>query len=593
MASGSIPVSAQPVFSFPPDSAELQRIARRAQRSFEVLHRGRLPKVPDTWRGGDCDEILGRICLRYGGGSLWVPKPEEPALIRARQELLATLEEVGRAIPGDRWVLGQRVRYLGDMGRWEEALALARACPQPDTFWCQGLMGYVLHRAGDSEASLQVFEGALRALGPEEAARWRDPSLLLGEEELRWLKNPWPLSREEAVRRFWLLADPLFLTPGNEALAEHLARRFASNLYRDSALTMELSWDRWTEELLLRYGFPAGWEQTEPGMGEFRGRVVERHHPESRGLLPPREALEDPSGLPEGVWTPQDRRPRSTYAPVLAPLVAEGEGQTAVLRRGGEVLVLAAFGAPADTFLLRRRPREGGAAGASSAVPQPGSLRVIPWEPSTRPFPPDTLAGLFLLPESGGERLEVTGKGASGVLQLRAPPGRYLLSLEQWSPQGRWGSRLRHGLRADPLHPDLPALSDLLVFRPGDTIPRALEEILGILHPTLRLSSREPVGVAWEVYGLGPRAEFATFHLSLVREEGGAVRTALERLGLLRKAPVLTLSWTEGELRGPGEVFRALRLELPPLSPGRYLLRLEMSMASRDNVLSSRRLQLY
>ena len=53
------------------------------------------------------------------------------------------------------------------------------------------------------------------------------------------------------------------------------------------------------------------WERTWPGMQETAGgSVVEHHHPESRGLLPPLEALEDPGGLPRGVWFPEDDRPR-------------------------------------------------------------------------------------------------------------------------------------------------------------------------------------------------------------------------------------------------------------------------------------------
>ncbi len=584
-AQASAGVAVRPATS-PQDSARLLSQARDAQRHFENLHRSRLPRT--LGGGGSCDEQVGRICLRWDDGMDWSVSPEDSVVTAGREELLRTLGRIGSRIPGDRWVLGQRIRYLGYMGRWREAVALAQTCRGGEPWWCDALQGYVLHRSGQVHEAMESFDRALTRMDPEEADEWRDPSNLLDYPVARWLRDPGGLSPPGALDRFWRLADPLFLTPGNEALTEHLSRRFGAQLLSDATLTMGLSWDRGLEELLMRYGFVAGWERTWPEMGGLaEGAVVEHHHPESRGLTPPLEVLEDPGGLPRGVWTPRDEHPRNAQAPVLAPLVVEGQGQTAAFRRDGDLLVVAWYQPPADTLLLRRRgaPGEGGDAGWTGSAP---------WDLPGYGESHDTLAGLFLMADTGHwAPLSTFSSGGAGVLQLRAPPGSYLLSLEQWSPSGRWATRIRHGLRLEFVPADVPSLSDLILLRHQETIPESLDESLPRMLAGSRIQGGDTVTVGWEVYGLARRGEPLTFHLSLVEEEGSLIRRALKRIGLMNRAPVLTLSWTEGGSRELGPLFRAVDLALPNLGDGRYLLKLELEIANRTKVVSHRRITVY
>jgi len=207
----------------------------------------------------------------------WEPAEEGSLVVSGREHLLGVLEEVGREVSGDRWVLGQRIRYLGDTGRWEEAVWLARGCIEDGDWWCDGLLGYVLHRSGMVVESLEAFSRALAAMDPEQAQEWTDPYPRLEYPGSRWLRNPGDLSPSEAVARFWTLADPLFLTQGNERLSEHYARHFAPTLFKGSALTMDLPWVRAFEQLLLRYGFVAGWEQLPGGMDGGGIRKVVQH----------------------------------------------------------------------------------------------------------------------------------------------------------------------------------------------------------------------------------------------------------------------------------------------------------------------------
>ncbi|MFC1575128.1 hypothetical protein ACFL5A_00580 [Gemmatimonadota bacterium] len=573
----------------PPDSLELLSQARQAQRGFERIHRSLLPPTEGKESGG-CDERAGTLCFRFAGDSDWEPLPEDPLVSAARTALLDSLETIGASIPGDRWVLGQRIRYLGDVGRWEEALGLARECSVGEDRWCRALQGYVLHRSGNAVEALQAFEEALRGMDPEDAARWRDPYPLVDAAAGRWLRSPAGLSPAEALSRFWRLADPLFLTPGNERLTEHYARRFAASLYQGSSLTLGVPWGNSLAQILLRYGFPAGWDRATGRIGEIEpGSVLEHFHPESRGLLPPLEALENPSGLPEGVWLPLMDRPRSASAPVMAPLIVEGVGQTAVLRRGGNLLVAAAYGVPPDTASLGLPPPvDPDWIGGEGEEDPP--LRPL-WEPTPLGLSSDTIAGLFLLEdESGWAPWASMGRGGEGVLQLQVPPGAYLLSLELWDPVGRWGSRIRHGIGAEAVPPDVPTLSELLLLHTGEDLPDSLPQGLQRMRASTTLSAGEPFALAWEVYGLGGRREPLTFRVSLLNEGGSLIRRALKRIGLFRRSPDLSLSWTEAGAETPGPLFRAVELELPPLDPGRYVLRLEMELPYRSKVVSIRRI---
>ncbi|MFC1661700.1 hypothetical protein ACFL3S_09655 [Gemmatimonadota bacterium] len=575
------------------DSADLRREAREAQRRFESIHRRRLPETREDW-GGECDERLGRICLRFQGGSGWEPQPEDSAVIVARRELHRVLEEVGRQIPGDRWVLSQRVRYLGDEGRWEEVVRLAEGCRSGPPWWCPGLLGYAHHRAGRPVEALEWFQRSLGAMRTERASRWRDPSGLLEAPAAQWLREPRGLTVAEAVSRVWAMADPLFLAPGNSRLTEHFARKFGAEIYSGSSLTMSIPWSSSTEELLIRYGFPAGWERTRPEMGDLARdiAVVEHHHPDIRGLLPPLDALQDPAGLTEGLWVPVDDFPRSGSAPLEAPLLVEGLGQTAVFRRGDSLLVLASYAPSIDTLLEKNRRPPNTSSG--NGVHGSRVLAAPLWEPRPPNRSLDTLAGLFLLPvEQEGELLGAEGKGGEGVLVLMAPTGGYLLSLELWNPAGRWSSRSRHGVRHGAVPPDVPSLSDILLLSPDTFLPADLGEALprSLSHTALRSGSR--VTLAWEVYGLGRRREPLTFRVSLQREEGGLLRRAFERVGLFRRPPSLRLSWSEGGAEGAGPLFRAVDVELPELDPGWYLLKLELDIPYRNSIQAVRRVRAF
>ncbi|MBL8959827.1 MAG: hypothetical protein JNJ98_08240, partial [Gemmatimonadetes bacterium] len=95
------------------DSLAVRRSAARAQVEFEGQRRQRLPV---GWGvGGRCDVRVGRFCYWHDES---LPRgPQEPATIPPlRAQLLTKLEDAAARLPGDPWIVGQRVRYLVESG---------------------------------------------------------------------------------------------------------------------------------------------------------------------------------------------------------------------------------------------------------------------------------------------------------------------------------------------------------------------------------------------------------------------------------------------------------------------------------------------
>ncbi len=546
------------------DSVMLRRSAEEAQYDFERTRRRHLELASGLW-GGECDEVVGRMCLRHGGEDDWTPPPEQQEVISAREELLAILEGIATALPGDGWVLGQRVLYLGVAGRWGEALALARQCGGVTPWWCSCLEGFALHMDEDFVGSIEAFRRGFSQMEADEARRWQDPRILLDSHGRGWVRGTRELAAEQARRTLWLLGDPLYLVPGNDRETEHYARWVVAELREDSHNPYGLSWGRDLRELLLRYGWEIGWERTLPRIGELATTsVVGHHHPDSRGFLPPGWVLEDPTGVGKGKWIPEEESPVASYAPVYAPRLGPATAQIAHFRRGDSVLVVASYRFP---------PEE-------SETPSPGDSTL----------PDDALAGLFLLPGGTIPWHESVARSAAGVLTLSVPPGPYLVSLELYSPGEKRAARLRHGLIAETYPPDVPSLSDLLILRESDDLPTGFRGAIARARPSTAVTSGERILLVWEVYGLGFQREAPHFHVSLRRRDRSLLRRVARWIGLGGDDREVVLSWMEAAPDALGPLFRAVHLDLPELEQGEYTLRLQVELRGRTTMVSERTL---
>lgn len=543
------------------DASDVLGRARREQERFESRRFALLPFDPWAGRGGGaCDEVVGRFCLWFGEGD-WVPEPEDPRIGQARDGLLAYLDSVQALVPGDGWVVGQRVRYRAEAGRWEEARATASGC-EAEGWWCAALRGLALHGSGRYPEAEAAFAQALRAMEPERAGRWRDPRRLLLGEARRAVEGAADSWEGGAVDLLWALADPLFLVPGNDRLTAHFARWTVATLSERTRNPHRIRWGRDMEELTVRMGWQVGWERTRDPSGQ--AWTVGHHHPEGRDFLPRGGALADPAGaLPEELEAGTEGA-RSFHAPAEAPVLLPMSGQVAVFPRGSRMVVVATHFLPADTG--RDASRDG-----ERPWMAPGDQEGLPHR-----------AGLFLLHPASGRVLRTEERGREeGGLVLEAPAGGWILGVESWAPALRRAGRHRAGLRRDTVPLDVPTLSDLLLVRTGAGDPATLDDAAETALPRPRVARGEGVGVLWELAGVGQAPGSVAYRLTAERTDEGLIRRFARALRLVGRPPPLALSWTEPLPSGSGRALRRVVLDLADGEAGVYRITLEARLQGR------------
>ncbi|MEJ2203678.1 MAG: hypothetical protein P8170_06180 [Gemmatimonadota bacterium] len=553
----------------PDDSTDVLGRARREQSRFE---RRRIPYLRSTFagRGGSCDEIVGRFCTWYDEGD-WVPEPEAPEIVELRADLLVYLDSVQALLPGDAWLLGQRVWYQSEGGRWGEALRTARACGRVVSWWCGALEGFALHGLGRFVEAERRFREALDDMEPDQAAAWRTPRRAV-DGDARDLLDEEGEAGSHALRALWMLGDPLYLVPGNDRVTEHYARWTVSTIRERARNPFQIRWARDLEELTIRHGWELGWERDrDRPMDRSAGNGVVGHkHPDGRDFLPPGSVLADPAGARAEDLVPDRSRPRSLYAPSYAPVLLPMGGQVAVFPRGDRFTVVATYFVPPDTTWHARHERE------------------RPWMDAGRDAGVPDQAAVFLVSAEQGRDFQSAraAGGVPGAALVAAPSGAYVLSVEAWSPSRRIAGRYRSGLRQDTVPPDVATLSGLLLVRGGGPEPRSLDAAAEQVLIRPEITRGETLGVVWELGGVGWRPETITYRLTVDRADRGVVRRLGERLGIVGPDQSLALSWEEPGPDRPGGQLRWADLELPPLEDGAYRVRLEADLPGRTALRS-------
>ncbi len=532
------------------DSASIRERARDAQARFE---RVRLREMPRTLggSGGRCDEIIGRFCIRDEGDEGWRPPPDPPEIVAARDRLLAELDSAAARIPGDHWILGQRVRYLAEAGAFERARRPLRDCDVPERWRCDLLLGYLRYRAGEIPAAEAAFGRALERMPEEMRAEWLDPSLLLEGDQREWLEAA--DDSAHAAARLWLLADALFLAGGNDRRAAHLSRRVHAMISEEARNPHQLRWGRDLTEVVIRYGWPAGWERSWSSGSAGSFVVTGRDQPASVRTLPPREVLERrerdivPWEIPEG-------HARSAHIPPFLDTLAALDGQIGRFWRPNEVIVAAAWTPPSGAF-------------ADSAGVERGA----------------GLAGLFV--ERDGEIiLDVrAAPGADGTFRLsgRAPPAPWAVaSLEAFAPDLRraWRRRAAVGLRSLP--PRLLAISDVVLLEEGAE-PATFAEMLPLLRGSTTIPGGSALSLAFEVYGLGFEEEAIEVAAWVERTRVGVLRRVARWVGLGGPREEVAVAWEEAGPDRLRPLFRSLVIRLPTLDPGPYEVAVEIRAPGR------------
>ncbi len=540
----------------PLDSVRVVRAARGAQRDFESYRRDRLP-IGDSY-SGPCDVHVGRYCYWRGDDDddddEGTPPAEPKEVIRRRDALIDLLVNASSALPGDAWLAGQRAYYLVEAARTEEAIRFGTDACEAGRDWCLALAGYAAHSAGRFALADSLYNLSLAAMTPADRCRWLDITDLLDDELARRSKPLDCDARVAFARRVLRLGAPLLSISATDLFTEHLARLTRIRMAEHAERTDRTPWGDDIRELMLRYGWPRWYSRTYPPLGSQMEPSVTGHDAGRPYYFLPRARLLDSLGsATDDDWQLDDREARAGYAPRYLRTMHLVPHQFARFRRGDSALVVAAWDARRDTSLIGR-PLE---------------------------------AALVLA--TGDSVLTITRLGparATGRIVAAAAMDSGLVSLELLARADRRAARARAGIPARAASG--VSISDLLLYAPGSSDVRTLADAADSALASDDVSRARPLGVYWELYGVGDHPGPARYTLSVEQAGASWMRRAAERLHLAGRESGLRIQWQEVPRATGGLAGRGVHLDLSRLRPGAYHVQLTASTGGGAPVIATR-----
>jgi len=540
------------------DSTRALKYARRAQGDFESMRRRLLPF--EQMQGAGCEAIVGQYCYRQ---QITAPPPEAPTIIAARTRLLMTLDSLGALMPGDRWIVGQRVRYLMEAGRPLGADSIALQCAGSSTIpatasWCLALAGYTAQQLGNYPRADAAFTSALEQMPDKERCKWQDLAVLIGRSDAGPYRRGGCQARDTMTAGFWRLVQPLYLNSVNDLRTEFFARITRMYIEEGTRTPMSDWWGSDDRDALLRYGVPLWFAQGERARGQYRPQIAGYRREPAFNFFPDAHVFGQPDELAPTDWSFSSAENRPTYAPLWAVSFLQiTDHQVSLFRRGDSAFIVAAF--DADDGSPATEPRQ---VGAFAAVVDRGGL---------------------LAPV--GSAVEQAGSGV--VSTLVAPWRPLVISLEMLNkPKGSAG-RARFA-------PKLPAagtrlsLSDLLLYTPRDSAPKSLSDAIPRVLHALRAPLNRQIGVFWETYGVRQSGERLEYALVVAPEDESFLHRALAKLRVVDADQSLSLQWQEVQSAANGIASRGLTVDLSRLRPGRYSVRLMLTSGKDVPIVAER-----
>lgn len=536
-----------------PDSARLVRTARSAQYSFEAFRRTHLPLGYGS--GGQCDIRIGRYCYWRGDEEEEHQPAEPPEIVRRRDELIRTLELTAGELPGDEWIAGQRVRYLVEAGRTEDAIRVASAECRATAGWCAALVGYAAHTAGRFATADSAFGVALAAMDSTERCRWLDISNIVDDATADRLHALDCAARAAFTRRVLEIAAPLYSVSATDLYTEHLARLTRGRIAEHAATVDGESWADDQRNLTIRYGWPRWYSRGMPTTTSLQATTSITGHDGSRpyDFTLAGDALARLGHVTAADWTLDNPRALTGYAPLYARSVHDVPSQLAVFRRGDSTLIVGAWDARRDTTLLGR----------------------------------ELVAAIALAGDSGVHVVaRDSGAKASGHIAGVGVIDSGLVSLELLAVTDRRAARLRIGLPGRTA--GRVALSSLLLYAPTPEPAYTIDAVKDSALASDVVPASRAVGVYWEAYGLRDRGE--TVHYSLTVEQVGVswARRAAERFHLADPTTALRLQWDEVARPEQGVAGRGVRVDLSRLRGGRYQVTLDATATTGERASTGR-----
>jgi hypothetical protein len=553
----------------PPAAGPTLEVLKTAQSGFEDFRRLHLPVYNDnSFTSRQCDEQVGRFCYWYDENTR--TPPEEPTrIVEARARLITLLDSAASSNPTDRWVAGQRVRYLVESNRADDAVRAAREC-NASGWWCPALLGLAYHEAGRFPQADSAFDAALGIMDDRVRCEWRDLKMLVDDAQLRDYRALDCNRRPTLEHRIWWLARPMMSRAGNDARTEYYSRVVMSHLLQDAPSAHDLGFDTDERELVLRYGWPRAWTKASSSVAFGNRPSITGHEPTpAYPYLPAAGIVESPSlGDSTSFRGKGKGQVRARYAPAYARRLIALKHQLATFRRGDSALVAVVWTARGDTALER-------VASAGEGAHRDSALTAA------------------LVLTRGDEKDAVIVRAPKpaerGVLTATAKWAPMLVSAEVTAPGTRALARARYGLRPSTSASRV-TMSDVLFFEPYDDMPTKLDEVLPRAYPTMELARGARVGLYWEAYGTDPRGEEIGVSITVAPAEGNEswLRRGLQALRLVREAKPVSVGVTDRAAAALGYAPRSVVVDLETLSPGRYVVQVELEVKGQPGVRAER-----
>ena len=527
-----------------PDSAEITKRARDLQATFERRRRQMLPR----FYIGVADHclIVGRFCEWHPNLKDYVVPDEGENIIRARRELLRNLEKISDSLPGDDWIMGQRIRYLLE-SHDSSAVEVARSC-QASKWWCDALLGLSLHVTGDFAGADSAFAAALEGMPTPMRCHWNNLSPLLDDDIRGTYHKMSCAQREAADARIWWVADPLFMTPGNERRTEHFSRVLHTLLQQNSVNTYGSSWGGDLAELILRFGWAEKWTQ-EPSRSmypEARPSVTGHEREPGYHFFLTQRPPDSLALVTDSVFDIYQFPPREQYSPAYTHGFVRLDAQVARFRRGDSTKVVAAFDVATDTIFGKK----------------PFSAALIAMGDEA------TLESKTLVDNSP----------MRNVLTVSSPWKEQLVGVELLAKDSAAAARWRSGFAEIPLDSGRISISDLLFVDGAPSLPADLNEAIERAHGGTKFRRNTKIGLFWELYGKTPTDSALPTSLTLTPIDQGLLKRTFRALHIAPKATPLMLRWQENGAAGVLSA-RAIVLDLSAVPAGKYSVKLEVGGA--------------
>jgi hypothetical protein len=521
------------------DSAKISDRARDLQARFERRRRQLLPRF---YTGiADRCVIVGRFCE-------WHPHtpgyevPDEGANIRAaRTELLRDLAKASTTLPGDEWIVGQHVRYLLE-SRDTLAISVARSC-RAGKWWCEALLGLGLHVHGNFAGADSAFARALADMPSATRCYWTNLSPLLDDDFRAAYRKMTCAQRDTLNARIWWIADPLYMTPGNERRTEHYSRVMNTALQRDAVNTYGLPWGGDLSELILRFGWAEKWTQ-QPSTSAYldaRPGITGHEREPAFHFFPTRRPPQSLAPIADSLFEIDQSQPREQYSPAYTRAFTRLDAQVARFRRGDSTRIVAAYDVESDTLFGRRR--------FSAALMAMG-------DESTAAF-----------------SSVVAESAARNVLAVTTPSKSQLVGVELLAADSAGAARWRSGFEEIPLDSSRISISDLLFVDGGPSLPADLDEAIPRAHGGTIFRRDARIGLFWELYGRTPTDSTLPISLTITPIDEGLLRRAFRALRIVPKPTPLNIRWQENGASGVLSA-RSVLLDLSLLPAGRYAVKL-------------------